>query len=144
MATATIPPSNAFMPPLTDVSFPLCGEAWNWSYNSLSQSPCRVAANLEALCFGGKYVIDPLQSGHSYNGPLYGESNSCQCNTVVYSLLSACGACQGSTWITWSQWSFNCSDIYEPSDNTYPDTIPNGTCVPHWAYLDVIVCFVSA
>ncbi|KAH9960178.1 hypothetical protein BC827DRAFT_1209690 [Russula dissimulans] len=161
---------NKNFEPLTNTSFPECGEAWKWSYNSLGQNPCSVAASLEALCFGGEYVIDPLQSGHSYNGPLYGESNSCQCNTVVYSLVSACGACQGSTWITWSQWSFNCSDIYAPSDNTlvhfhlplhailyttpilsfasydtpltyryrYPNTIPYGTRVPHWAYLDVI------
>ncbi|KAH9961981.1 hypothetical protein BC827DRAFT_1383744 [Russula dissimulans] len=106
------------------------------SYNSLGENPCFIAAELESLCFGGEYVINRLQSGHSYFGPLYGESTSCQCNTVVYSLVSACGACQGSTWITWSQWSFNCSDLYGYSVTTYPNTI--GTRVPHWAYLDVI------
>ncbi|KAH9953335.1 hypothetical protein BC827DRAFT_1249087, partial [Russula dissimulans] len=32
-------------------------------------------------------------------------SVACQCTTPVYSLFSACGACQGAFWIRWSQWS---------------------------------------
>ena len=32
-----------------------------------------------------------------YGGPTAAQSNLCQCNTVVYSLVSACAACQGSS-----------------------------------------------
>lgn len=27
--------------------------------------------------------------------------------------------------------------------NRYPNPIPDGTRVPHWAYIDVVVCFAS-
>jgi hypothetical protein len=85
------------------------------SYNSLHQNPCVVASYLEGVCFGGRksfrsvnflaiffdripdtvFEIDPLPQGHHYTGAPSGQGNLCQCNTVVYSLVSACGACQG-------------------------------------------------
>jgi hypothetical protein len=44
-----------------------------------------------------------LSSAASYAGPSYkeAEANPCPCNTVVYSLLSGCGACQGGSWISY-------------------------------------------
>ena len=45
------------------------------------------------------FAIAPVPQGKSYRGPDGGESDPCECNTVVYSLVSACGACQGASWI---------------------------------------------
>jgi len=120
------------------VTYPNCTAAgWEWSYNSLNQNPCNVAASLASTCIGGQLNIPPLSSSAQYTGPPSGPNNSCQCNTVVYSLISACGGCQNSTWLQWSQWSSNCTAKSSPS--TYPDAIPAGTRVPHWAYLDVTI-----
>jgi hypothetical protein len=48
------------------------------------------------------FTIDPLQSGYSYTGPSgVDDSNLCKCNTVAYSLISACDACQSETWISY-------------------------------------------
>ncbi|KAI0249314.1 hypothetical protein BJV78DRAFT_1228690 [Lactifluus subvellereus] len=59
----------------------ICSQTWQWTSNSFGQNPCIVAAYLMATCNGG------------YDGDL------CKCNTVVYSLLSACDACQQKPWI---------------------------------------------
>jgi hypothetical protein len=48
------------------------------------------------------FTISPLQQGYSYFGPSgVDDSNLCKCSTVGYSLLSACGGCQGQTWVTY-------------------------------------------
>ncbi|KAH9171573.1 hypothetical protein EDB89DRAFT_1090712 [Lactarius sanguifluus] len=148
--------------------YPNCTAGWEWSYNTLGQNPCNVAAYLEATCGTGRtfshhlsspfrakchpilgtfshqstphaytvFKIDPLPQGSVYRGPNAGQSNLCECNTVVYSLVSACGACQGSSeWIQWSQWYINCTTV--STDGTYPKSIPAGTRIPYWAYLAV-------
>jgi hypothetical protein len=45
------------------------------------------------------FEIDPLPQGRHYTGPDSGQGTPCQCNTVVYSLVSACAGCQGGQWI---------------------------------------------
>ena len=46
------------------------------------------------------FIISPLLSGQEYLGPTVSEgSDLCACNTVTYSLISGCGACQSATWI---------------------------------------------
>ncbi|KAH9005548.1 hypothetical protein EDB86DRAFT_3061759 [Lactarius hatsudake] len=118
--------------------YPNCTAGWEWSYNSLDQNPCNVAAYLEATCGTGLFTIEPLPQGSLYRGPNANQSNLCECNTVVYSLVSACGACQGSSeWIQWSQWYINCTTV--STDGTYPNSIPAGTRIPHWAYLTVSI-----
>lgn len=51
------------------------------------------------------FSIPPLVSGDSYVGPTGSDdaSDRCKCNTVVYSLMSACDACQfdDSVWFTY-------------------------------------------
>jgi len=116
------------------LTYPNCSSGWEWSYNSLSQNPCNVAAYLESVCNGGQFDIPQLPPGRLYAGPSTAQFYPCECNTVVYSLISACAACQGSTGILWSAWSYNCSTV---DNSTYPKSIPDGTRVPHWAYLDV-------
>ena len=44
-----------------------------------------------------EFIFPPLAPGEVYRGP--DTDTSCQCNTVFYSLLSACGACQGHDFI---------------------------------------------
>jgi hypothetical protein len=49
------------------------------------------------------FTIPTLTSNDiSYTGPTgpSDENDLCKCNTVVYSLMSACGACQGSKWFS--------------------------------------------
>ncbi|KAH9958188.1 hypothetical protein BC827DRAFT_613222 [Russula dissimulans] len=132
-----LPVLTASGPVFAQISYPNCtASGWKWSYNSLNQNPCNVAASLAAPCSGGQYNISPLSPGYSgYTGPPSGHDNFCQCNTVVYSLISACGGCQGGNWTQWSQWSYNCTAVSLPS--TYPYAIPGGTRVPHWAYLNL-------
>ncbi|KAI0246498.1 hypothetical protein BJV78DRAFT_148240 [Lactifluus subvellereus] len=104
--------------------------------NSLGQSPCTVAAYLMATCNGGSFYMPPLEPGNSYPGPTGGDDGDlCKCNTVVYSLLSACDACQQEPWIDWLEYSLNCTNVMPvPS---FPNPIPSGTRVPQWALLDV-------
>jgi len=48
------------------------------------------------------FTINSLMPGYSYTGPSgVDDSNLCKCNTVAYSLISACDACQSSNWITY-------------------------------------------
>ena len=86
--------------------------------NSLTQSPCEVGAYLIATCLGesrcspymnycslgfsylADFTLITLDPDEHYIGPnSQTQSYSCICTTVVYSLLSACDGCQGSSWI---------------------------------------------
>lgn len=91
------------------------------AYNSIYQNPCEVAANMESTCSEGceyshihlaytdisispleAFTIEALPSGYFYGGPNDTDhSNLCECNTVTYSLISACAACQGAGWISY-------------------------------------------
>ncbi|KAN0135778.1 hypothetical protein V8E53_006418 [Lactarius tabidus] len=93
---------------------------FDWTYNSLEQSPCLVAAYLEAACNNGSFSISSLFpfSDNAFYGPSGVEVDDlCECNTVVYSLVSACVAPSG----------------------TFPKPIPNDTRVPKWAYLNSFI-----
>ncbi|KAH9980996.1 hypothetical protein BGW80DRAFT_303466 [Lactifluus volemus] len=125
-------------PIYSQVSAPNCTKTgFDWSSNSLGQNPCLIAAYLLAACNNGSFSITALHSGNSYTGPDGPDnSNSCKCNTVVYCLISACDACQGNPWISWPEWSFNCTT--KASEGTFPEAIPAGTRVPHWAFQNSI------
>ncbi|KAI0294252.1 hypothetical protein B0F90DRAFT_1670558 [Multifurca ochricompacta] len=93
-----------------------------------------------ATCNGGAFTISALQPGHSYKGPSdIDDGNLCKCNTITYSLISACDACQGETWTHWSEYSFNCTKVMPPSARViiFPNAVPSGTRVPQWALLDI-------
>jgi hypothetical protein len=48
------------------------------------------------------FSIKALAPGYHYTGPSdYDDSDLCKCNTVTYSLLSACVACQEEEWISY-------------------------------------------
>ncbi|KAN0135279.1 hypothetical protein V8E53_006844 [Lactarius tabidus] len=117
------------------ISAPNCSLLWEWSFNSLGQNACTVAAYLMSTCNSGAFNISPLPSGFWYTGPAAAEgANTCKCNTVAYNLVSACDGCQAEIWISWVEYSTNCTAILAPS--TFPNAVPEGTRVPHWALMD--------
>ncbi|KAG8939290.1 hypothetical protein FRC03_006399 [Tulasnella sp. 419] len=118
----------------TDVN---CGSRWSWMDNDMQQNPCLVAAYLENQCVvtGGNWNVGVLQENNSYVGPKMAQADYCQCSSVTYQLISACAACQDETWIPWSRWRFNCTDL-NTSVGYWPLDLPPGTSVPAWAYMD--------
>jgi hypothetical protein len=46
------------------------------------------------------FTLSPIVGDQEYRGPHGGSDNRnlCLCNTLIYSLISACGGCQGGTW----------------------------------------------
>ncbi|KAI0297406.1 hypothetical protein BC826DRAFT_1001669 [Russula brevipes] len=83
---------------------------WTWAYNSRNQNPCIVAAYLGGTC-DQAFAVVPIQPGRGYvYGPTQGNTIMlCMCNTVMYSLLSACSACQGADLNSWPLYSYNCT-----------------------------------
>ncbi|KAG2351624.1 hypothetical protein BDR07DRAFT_1500791 [Suillus spraguei] len=126
LAAAALVPRGVFAQ-TSDVA---CLSSYGWP----PTDPCLVAAYLDSVCSGGDYSVNSLPSGDHYAPPTASEANNCQCSTVTYSLISACGDCQNATYLTWSSWSYNCTQIYL---GVYPNNIPSGTAVPNWAYLNV-------
>ncbi|TEB30507.1 hypothetical protein FA13DRAFT_555772 [Coprinellus micaceus] len=110
----------------------------DWSFNSRRQDPCFVGATIAGGCFPLGYSLAPLppDGGYQYRYITPEEDTLCTCNTVYYSLESACAACQHerNTWDRWMHWSANCTRTY----TTYPRNIPASVTIPAWAYLDVI------
>ncbi|KAF9527008.1 hypothetical protein CPB83DRAFT_856978 [Crepidotus variabilis] len=110
-----------------------CLPYYNWTFNSAKKSPCDIASSLLSVCAGSPYPVHALPDNSHYVGPTLDSANPCQCNTVVYSLMSACGACQGRSYLSWSVWTANCPMV----STGYPESIPSGLAIPGWAYLDV-------
>ena len=65
------------------------------------------------------FTLDSLPPGYSYTGPSGSDNDDiCKCNSVVYNLMSACDACQGSPWLScvYSFWQSPCilnADTYQ-------------------------------
>lgn len=81
------------------------------------------------------YNVLALPEGSHYLGPVFGAADLCQCSTVAYSAISACGLCQNRTitrWVittpssrcrviiifktslvhySWSTWATNCETV---------------------------------
>ena len=94
------------------------------------------AVNLYYLLSFSAYTVPSLQPGYHYIGPTGGAQagDLCVCNTITYSLMSACDGCQGSDWIaydfhvvvlfstagayvsaiSWSDYSNNCTTTLPP------------------------------
>lgn len=108
---------------------------WNWTYNSLEQSPCSTAGYLAAQCNNGQFTIPQLDAGNHYTGPSGSTNDICQCNTILYSVISACAGCQKGTWLSYDEWTANCSS--RAAISTFPQAITNSTRVPAWAFLNV-------
>ncbi|RPD69423.1 hypothetical protein L226DRAFT_575588 [Lentinus tigrinus ALCF2SS1-7] len=118
----------------------ICEPGFEWMFNSMGQSPCLVTAWLWSPCYAlSQDIVSKLDSGFVYQGPVSpSSSNKCLCNTVTYSTLAACAVCQGRglAIYSWPQYQANCS--VGVAQDAYPFSIPGGTAVPAWAYLDVV------
>ncbi|KAI0264830.1 hypothetical protein BGY98DRAFT_939727 [Russula aff. rugulosa BPL654] len=87
----------------------------SWSFNSIGQSPCIIAAYMLGTCYGGLYTLPPPPPGDAYGGPTRETSNECECSTVGYSLMSACATCQERDPFSYSEYVINCTTIVSPS-----------------------------
>ncbi|KAG8722164.1 hypothetical protein FRC08_006278 [Ceratobasidium sp. 394] len=109
-----------------------CDPSFDWANNSKGQSPCLVAAFLQALCLPSKqWNVPTLPSGAYYLSPV-GNVTGCACASPVYSLMSACAACQGASYITWGEWTANCPSGFI-NNGSFPFPVPSDTTVPQWA-----------
>ncbi|KAI0341920.1 hypothetical protein BDW22DRAFT_218707 [Trametopsis cervina] len=114
----------------------VCMPAFGWMNNSKGQTPCLVAAYLASACDTPSVVdtVDALVPGNEYELPPGPIATVCRCNTVYYSAISACAACQNGSYVTWTTWKEACvSSIVDQ----FPKDIPQDTAVPAWAFLDV-------
>jgi len=103
----------------------------SWSFNSLNQSPCIVAAYLGSPCApNGNYDVPAIGPGLFYIPSQI--PSICECSTVTYSLYSACAACQDALIDPWTLYTQNCSKT--SPDGQYAFAIPPGTAIPKWAY----------
>ncbi|KAI9438020.1 hypothetical protein H4582DRAFT_1952141 [Lactarius indigo] len=135
---------------VAQISAPSCTDvvsSWKWSFNSLGQNPCKITAYMMSTCYRGAFAVNPLGLGDTaYAGPSrqeVQEAGLCWCNTVAFSLISACSECQGGQSLFWSEYRQNCARTLEPS--TFPNPVPAGTRVPQWALIDItFVNFWSA
>jgi len=112
----------------------LCKPGYTWTYNSLGQIPCDVAAILSTPCSPtNDYHIPALEPGSpGYTIPA--KPSICECNTVHYTLTGACAACQGgmTAGLPWTTFKENCTSTWP--DGQYPFDIPSNTAVPGWAF----------
>ncbi|KAJ7581075.1 hypothetical protein C8J56DRAFT_256370 [Mycena floridula] len=113
-----------------------CLSSFKWASNACGQNPCLVAAHLQSTCVSGSYSLAALGPNSHYIGPARDQANPCQCSSVVYSLMSACAACQGQNYDSWNEWNVNCQTVYLA---VYPKEIPINTSVPQWAYVSLEV-----
>ncbi|KAH9018637.1 hypothetical protein EDB85DRAFT_2294442, partial [Lactarius pseudohatsudake] len=126
---------------VAQIDAPICTDtvlSWGWSFNSLVQNLCLIAAYMMSTCYSGAFTVGPLGVGDThYAGPSREndlEANPCWCNTVTYNLVSACSGCQGGRSTLWTQYYQNCTRILEPS--IFSNPVPVGTRVPQWVLQD--------
>ncbi|KAJ7120501.1 hypothetical protein C8R43DRAFT_83195 [Mycena crocata] len=126
-----------------------CIPLYQWTVNSKQQTPCLVAAYLESTCQGRKSLafrmscsdrtisavgVNAIPEQTHYEGPSALNATLCSCSTVTYSLISACGACQGRRFGNWTEWASNCPQVEVAQ---FLQAIPAEVVVPSWAYLNV-------
>ncbi|KAF8762004.1 hypothetical protein RHS01_00720 [Rhizoctonia solani] len=102
-----------------------CVLDYQWTINTLGQTPCLQSGYLSAQCNGGNWSVNGFPGGApvcdftalwrpsilitfdiSTEGP---KGVGQTCNTVVWNLLQACSLCQGGRTATWANWISNCS-----------------------------------
>ncbi|KLO10748.1 hypothetical protein SCHPADRAFT_504622 [Schizopora paradoxa] len=126
-----------------------CFQGYQYFNNEEGQSPCQVFSNLMTACLSPTAPFPvPELSDSSYSIPS-GGANPCACNTVTYSMMSACSVCQNEAQVlpSYTTWSQSCNAAQVNNGNLrFPANIPSGTSIPSWAFnsLDVNNNFVFA
>ncbi|KAH9853894.1 hypothetical protein C2E23DRAFT_99930 [Lenzites betulinus] len=116
-----------------------CQSKYDWMNNALGQGPCTVSSWLLNPCSGVNGAFIPalmnINEPYRFNVP-QGTAAPCTCNTVLFSTMYACAACQGGEAyiIPWNEFSVNCT---QPPISSYPEDVPSGTSIPEWAFLDL-------
>ncbi|KAI0717163.1 hypothetical protein C8Q76DRAFT_426367 [Earliella scabrosa] len=139
----TLPPTR--LHPRQGATTVRCLPGSEWMRNSKDQTPCLVASWAIVPCRGTNgepWVIGPIHPGGPFLGPSpTSDLFQCRCNTVFYSLLAACGACQGYHGQDGIQ---NLTVHMSPCPpgllvhREYPQEIRPETAIPAWAYLDIV------
>ncbi|KAK0475721.1 hypothetical protein IW261DRAFT_1644243 [Armillaria novae-zelandiae] len=112
-----------------------CVSSYGWANNTLGQSPCLVASYLETACLNtSAFLVPALPDGSHYTGPGTAQVNLCNCNTITYSLISACADCQNRQYLNWGNWTANCAVV---AIGLFPYPTPAGTSIPQWAYINI-------
>jgi len=114
----------------------VCSSDFSWTTNSLGQSPCEVAANVDAVCNSGNgWIVPALNGSVVYDVPVGPSATACTCYWASYNLISACTDCQGysNETTSWLAYSYNCAgkldtDTYFPANLTL-----EGALIPYWA-----------
>ncbi|KAF5326912.1 hypothetical protein D9619_004288 [Psilocybe cf. subviscida] len=108
-----------------------CMAGYTWMNNDHGESPCQVASELASLCSpgGGTPGILPGNTRDNLNST----QTPCTCNTVTYSLSSACTVCRGQSTMTWSSWAQDCNTTVDGLGR-FPVKVPENLIVPLWAY----------
>ncbi|KAF8339531.1 uncharacterized protein EI90DRAFT_3286048 [Cantharellus anzutake] len=96
------------------------------NYHYIGESVTPIHPNFYVL---SRQTKGPVK-GSDTNGPNY-----CTCTSIVYELMSACGACQNRTFISYPAWTVDCGNISTVEGVYTPSLIPSGALVPRWAYL---------
>lgn len=115
-----------------------CIPEYQWSINHRNQTPCLVAAYLESACSGRPHQVNGIPPDTHYIGPISSDADACQCNTVTYSLVQACGGCQNrSQFISFTQWANNCPQEAIVPVGQFPRAFPDAVEVLSWAELNI-------
>lgn len=86
------------------------------------------------MCTADKnWVVTPPKNA-TYDPPSRDIASACQCNTVAYNLMEACGYCQGVQIGDWKSWITNCPEAYVGKE--YKPAVPSETVIPPWARED--------
>ncbi|CAE6521301.1 unnamed protein product [Rhizoctonia solani] len=112
-----------------------CVQEYQWTMNSMNQTPCLQSGYLSAQCNGGNWNVPGIPGGAPYKQPQGNGATICRCNTVVWNLIQACSLCQGGRTASWGNWISNCSTNVV-TIGSYPRQLPPFVAIPGWAYLD--------
>ncbi|KAH7907957.1 hypothetical protein BJ138DRAFT_1103884 [Hygrophoropsis aurantiaca] len=117
----------------------LASTGFNWTTNSMNQSPCQVANALFAAnpCNQSGISYPAMTTDTYYAGPLANQATACTCGTVIYSLTSACALCQNGGFLGYNAWISSC-DANITLYQVWPASIPSDTTIPPWAYLPLV------
>ncbi|KAI0366430.1 hypothetical protein BV20DRAFT_656450 [Pilatotrama ljubarskyi] len=111
--------------------WPMCSNsAYSWMDSERGQTPCTTLQDLLSSCSGAIESSTPAEAESVLQG------SPCACNTVLYSLWSACGICanDASFQVSWTVYStaFGCSSL---AIQQYPHSVASDTSIPAWAYM---------
>ncbi|KAF8520496.1 hypothetical protein BU17DRAFT_89094 [Hysterangium stoloniferum] len=112
----------------------ICAQSFDWLNNDQGDNPCTVASSILKQCDPNQtFTLSPIKSGQTYLSPSAQQADTYLCNTVIYSLVSACATCQDGTFQTYPQWSSNCPADKIQQSGRFPNQTVLLTPLPSYA-----------